>query len=59
MPFPDRDNSPREIDQLTNSIREMANRVGAQFILDTRKAENYAAAAEQRQRRTDSGSQER
>ncbi len=48
MPLSDRDKSPREIDELTTSIREMANRVGVQFVLDDRKAENYRAASEQR-----------
>lgn len=45
---PDTDNPPRDIQQLTTSIQEMANRVGTQFVLDTRKAENYAAATTQR-----------
>lgn len=57
MTYSNQDNPPREIDQLTTSIREMANRVGAQFVIDNRKAENYVAASEQRQPRvSDSGS---
>ena len=41
--------SPQEIEELTTSIRQMANQVNAHFVLDERKAENYVTASGQRQ----------
>jgi hypothetical protein len=43
-----REQRPREIEELTTAIREMASRVSAQFVLDDRKAQNFIAAGEQR-----------
>lgn len=37
--------TPR-IEKLTSSIREMASRVNAEFIPDTRKSQTYGAASE-------------
>jgi hypothetical protein len=34
-----------ELEHLTSSIREMANRVNAEFIADSQKTENYLAAS--------------
>jgi hypothetical protein len=33
-----------ELEQLTSSIREMASRVNAEFVVDSRKSENYLTA---------------
>jgi hypothetical protein len=33
-----------DLEQLTSSIREMASRVNAEFVVDSRKSENYLAA---------------
>ncbi len=49
MPGADRERPPREVEELTSAIQEMASRVGAQFVLDDRKAQNFIAASEQRQ----------
>lgn len=40
-----KDRIPRELEQLTTSIREMASRVSAEFVIDQRKSENYLAAS--------------
>ena len=42
------DRSSRELEQLTTSIREMASRVNAEFILDDHKTQNYIAAQQLR-----------
>jgi hypothetical protein len=33
-----------DLEQLTSSIREMASRVNAEFVVDSRKSENYLTA---------------
>jgi hypothetical protein len=44
-----REQGPREVEELTTAIREMASRVSAQFVLDDKKAQNFIAAGEQRE----------
>lgn len=50
MPDPRESKSPREVEELTTAIREMASRVSAEFVLDQQKAQNFIAASEQRTR---------
>jgi hypothetical protein len=50
MPNPRRLQTPQEVEELTTSIREMASRVSAEFVLDQQKAQNFIAAGEQRSR---------
>jgi hypothetical protein len=35
-----------DIEQLTSSLREMASRLNADFVIDDRKSENYRAASQ-------------
>jgi hypothetical protein len=41
---PDDQRRAVELEQLTSSIREMASRVNAEFVVDRRKSENYLTA---------------
>jgi hypothetical protein len=50
MADPRRLQTPQEVEELTISIREMASRVSADFVLDNQKAQNFIAAGEQRNR---------
>jgi hypothetical protein len=45
-----RNQSSGELEQLTSAIREMASRVNAQFVVDDKKAQNFVAAGEQREK---------
>jgi hypothetical protein len=44
-----RERSPQEVEELTSAIREMARRVSAQFVPDSRKTQNFIEAGERRQ----------
>jgi hypothetical protein len=50
MPDPRQSQTPPEVEELTTSIREMASRVSAEFVLDKQKAQSFIAAGEQRDR---------
>jgi hypothetical protein len=39
------DRTPR-IEKLTSSIREMASRVNAEFVVDSRKSQTYGSASD-------------
>jgi hypothetical protein len=45
-----KDQSSRELEQLTSAIRVMASRVNAQFVVDDKKSQNFVAAGVQRDR---------
>ena len=44
-----KENSSRELEQLTSAIRTMASRVNAQFVVDEAKKQIFVAASEQRE----------
>jgi hypothetical protein len=44
MSNPNEKREALDLEQLTSSIREMASRVNAEFVVDSRKSENYLTA---------------
>lgn len=45
-----RSRTPQQVEELTSAIREMANRVKANFIQDDQKIQNFIAACAEREK---------
>jgi len=50
-----RSRTPQQVEELTSAIREMANRVKANFIQDDKKTQNFIAACAEREKSSSAG----